>query len=418
MIDVFASMLWLCVMLLAADMPTKVRAAKVTAAVTATRTSPSSATTSATTTTTDNVILTDDNLNDAVAEWFAQSDLATAKYGHIRDWDTSRITDMHGLFQGRTDFNENIGHWNTMRVTNLSYLFNKASSFNQDLSAWDTRNVQYMDGIFNFATSFNGDIGSWSTQSVQSMDYAFGHATSFNVDISGWNTASLTYAAYSFRSATSFSQDLTSWNVSQLQDVAGMFHDASAFDHTLCWDLPETTLSRATNLFCGSQGALDVNCVSSLTVLKQMDNECPGDNDDIGNKNMSTGVNGVGGGDHNNIWGVPTTGDEQSNANNEDLIFPTHTTSPDNITSSAATSSSNESYDRLQYAAISIASASLALIIILCIFVLWQRQGMKQQDGNNDEATVTAEDDEMDGAVVKESNTEERIRVEGTLHVC
>lgn len=366
------------------------------------------------------VILTDDNLKVAVQEWFAQPDLATTKYGQIREWDTSRITDMHALFQGQADFNEDIGLWNTSQVTNLSYLFNRASSFDQDLSAWDTHQVRYMDGIFNFATSFNGDIGSWSTPSLQSMDDAFGHATSFNIDISGWDTRRLLYASHSFRDATSFSQDLSPWSVSQLQDATGMFLDAQAFDQTLCWDVPETAFPHGMNLFCGSPGTLDANCVSSMIVLDRLDDECSsGSNNNKGDilESLATGEEGQ------------SDSSEQGgdDINTGDLVSPTHTTisssgeSPDsgNLLNTPS-SQDDESYDRLKYTAMTFFSASLVLTGVLCLFVLWKRRTKQTDVQNDDEKTVAAEDDDddYDAVLVKESNLDERIQAEGILHVC
>lgn len=363
------------------------------------------------------VILTDDNLKVAVQEWFTQPDFAITKYGQIREWDTSRITDMHALFQGQADFNEDIGLWNTSQVTNLSYLFNRASSFDQDLSAWDTQQVRYMEGIFNFATSFNGDIGAWSTPSLQSMDDAFGHATSFNIDISGWDTRRLLYASHSFRGTTSFSQDLSPWSVSQLQDATGMFLDAQAFDQTLCWDLPETAFPRGMKLFCGSPGKLDANCVSSLIVLDRLDDECSSGRNNNKGEILESSATGEGQSDS-----IEQGGDA---INTGDLVSPTRTTisSSGESASSSETSTpgsqDDESYDRLKYTAIAFLSACLVLTGVLCLFVLWKRRGMKTAFQNEDEKTVAAEDDDDDDAVlVKESNLAERIQTEGILHVC
>jgi len=45
----------------------------------------------------------------AVNEWVSDRDSAEAKYGNINDWDVSQVTDMHGLFQDKEEFNDDIG---------------------------------------------------------------------------------------------------------------------------------------------------------------------------------------------------------------------------------------------------------------------------------------------------------------------
>ena len=52
--------------------------------------------------------LTDANFQTAVNLWFSDEANATATYGHIKDWNTSAVTDMTDVFKDRTTFNENI----------------------------------------------------------------------------------------------------------------------------------------------------------------------------------------------------------------------------------------------------------------------------------------------------------------------
>ena len=55
----------------------------------------------------------DTSFRRAVSQWFSDEAAAVRQYGHIADWDTSQVTDLSYLFEGRYSFNENIGSWNS-----------------------------------------------------------------------------------------------------------------------------------------------------------------------------------------------------------------------------------------------------------------------------------------------------------------
>ena len=55
--------------------------------------------------------LTDANFQNAVNLWFSDEANATATYGHIRDWNTSAVTNMNNAFRNRNSFNEDISDW-------------------------------------------------------------------------------------------------------------------------------------------------------------------------------------------------------------------------------------------------------------------------------------------------------------------
>jgi surface protein len=88
-------------------------------------------------------------------------------YGHIGCWDTSKVTDMEGLFFEASTFNQNISLWNTASVTDMSSMFYGASTFNQDISLWNTSRVTKMANMFRKATLFNQNISRWDTSSVR-----------------------------------------------------------------------------------------------------------------------------------------------------------------------------------------------------------------------------------------------------------
>ena len=94
------------------------------------------------------------------------------KYGPIRDWNTSDVTDMSYLFSDYNYFNQPIGEWDVSSVTNMEGMFYGVDNFNQPIGEWDVSSVTSMKSMFCF-TSFNQNIGEWDTSSVTNMECMF-----------------------------------------------------------------------------------------------------------------------------------------------------------------------------------------------------------------------------------------------------
>ena len=128
----------------------------------------------------------------AVNLWVSDNATALATYGVINTWDTSLITDMSGLFQSKTTFNDNIGDWDTSSVTTMNNMFYEAEAFNQDIGSWDVSEVLSMGLLFEAAEAFNQDISSWNTSKVDGMVRMFRDAAAFNQNISAWDVGAVT----------------------------------------------------------------------------------------------------------------------------------------------------------------------------------------------------------------------------------
>lgn len=72
------------------------------------------------------------------------------RYGKIEDWNTSKVTNMRGLFAQFPYFSNVISGWDVSSVQDMSYMF-EGSKFNQDLSNWDVSNVVDMHSMFEGA---------------------------------------------------------------------------------------------------------------------------------------------------------------------------------------------------------------------------------------------------------------------------
>ena len=174
--------------------------------------------------------------------------------------DISNVTTMSRMFQNCSSFTGNsisntsstsLKLWNTAAVTDMSGMFQGASVFNQDLS-WNMATVTSTAAMFKNATTFNGNIKAWNTANTGSMDSMFQGATAFNQDLSGWNTGNVTTMRAMFQGATAFNQNIGYWDTSNVQDMSGMFQGAVAFNQDLS-GFEISSLTTAANMLSGSQ---------------------------------------------------------------------------------------------------------------------------------------------------------------------
>ncbi len=161
---------------------------------------------------------------------------------NMGSWNTGAITNMASMFNGSSNFNQDIGSWNTSSVASLASMFKSASLFNQDLSAWNTTAVLVMQSTFEEASAFDQPIGGWNTAAVFTMSAMFKGATAFNQPIGSWNTSSVTTMSQMFFSASVFNQDISSWNTSLVTNMDSMFSGASAFNQPIgSWNTSNMT---------------------------------------------------------------------------------------------------------------------------------------------------------------------------------
>ena len=113
-----------------------------------------------------NLDRTNDDIRVAVELWFSDNQRCLMLYGHMEDWNVSKVTCMKRLFQYRRDFNDNLSGWDVSHVTDMSFMFCGATAFNQDLSGWDVSRVENMSSMFNNATAFNQDLSGWDVSQV------------------------------------------------------------------------------------------------------------------------------------------------------------------------------------------------------------------------------------------------------------
>jgi len=105
-------------------------------------------------------------------------------------WNVSAITSIWNIFNGATNFNQDISSWNVGSATNMGGAFYGASSFNQDISGWDTGSATLMDSMFRDAASFDEDLSGWDITGVTNMTSMFLNVTlstaNYSAILIGW----------------------------------------------------------------------------------------------------------------------------------------------------------------------------------------------------------------------------------------
>ena len=180
-------------------------------------------------------IRTDEDIRKAAKEWISDPVAAERRYGHISDWDVSRVTNLSELFKGEESFNEDLSRWLTGNVTNMRGMFYHASTFNSDISRWDTGKVTDMTTMFYHAPAFRGDLSRWQVGNVRDMSGMFWDARSFNSDLSDWDTGKVEDMRWMFYHAKSFSGDLSNWDTRKVKKMNQMFTGAAALWRKPWW---------------------------------------------------------------------------------------------------------------------------------------------------------------------------------------
>ncbi|MGB1167421.1 MAG: BspA family leucine-rich repeat surface protein, partial [Flavobacteriaceae bacterium] len=216
---------------------------------------------------------------------------------NISAWDTSSATDMSFMFYAASAFNQNIGSWDTSSVTNMEYMFYN-TPFNQNIGAWDVSSVTDMEGMFNNAGAFNnggsGDINNWDTSSVTTMRNLFSGATVFNQNIGSWNTSSVTdmKGALSGRDFNNGgNSSINNWDTSSVTNMENMF--GQSFNQDLnSWDVSNvTTMDRMFKSATSFNGNISSWNVSSVTDMEAMFDGATAFNQNIGSWNTSSVTN-------------------------------------------------------------------------------------------------------------------------------
>ncbi|ATO45893.1 hypothetical protein C5L30_002393 [Companilactobacillus farciminis] len=138
----------------------------------------------------------------------------------LKDFDTSRITDLTGVF-AKTDFTKNdpsdIANWDVSKVTNMNKLFEGTKFEELDLSNWDTGNVTDMSYLFEGDSNINQikGLSGWNTSNVVDFTCTFQNVTDTDISvINNWDISN----ANSFTAMFSGCKNLERLNLSNFKE--------------------------------------------------------------------------------------------------------------------------------------------------------------------------------------------------------
>lgn len=137
--------------------------------------------------------------------------------------------DSSGLFGTTSDLQfKNIifpKDFDTSNVTNMQGMFATQKSLNPDLSNWDTSNVTDMSNMFYATKNANPDVSKWDTSKVENMLYMFAYAENANPDVSNWDTSSIKNEAigFMFCGAEKADPDTRKWKIKDIDLVQNLF---------------------------------------------------------------------------------------------------------------------------------------------------------------------------------------------------
>lgn len=135
-------------------------------------------------------------LRTATILWETNRNEALGHYGPINTWDVSGVKNMVNIFEGLTQFNDDISNWDVSNVGFMTGMFYNATSFNQDISSWNVENVQSMTAMFQGATSFVQDISAWNPFSLVTANFFLTNQADTVTNTTNYNALLVAWGAH------------------------------------------------------------------------------------------------------------------------------------------------------------------------------------------------------------------------------
>jgi len=152
----------------------------------------------------------------------------------ITTWNTSKVTDMYGMFLRSgimnsggvstiLDLHTDNDAWNVSNVTTMGNMFSGANRLTElDTTGWDTSKVTSLNSMFYNATALQNIAGTanWNTSAVTNMGGTFRNANKLtSLDLSGWDTAAVTDMTYLFNGTSNLLTSIDMRNATFAQSI-------------------------------------------------------------------------------------------------------------------------------------------------------------------------------------------------------
>lgn len=156
------------------------------------------------------------------------SDTALTSIGNTSNWNVSKITTTHSMFEGCSKLQSlNTSKWVFSNLTNADSMFSNCQVLTKlDTSNWGMGKVIYFGFLFNNCyalTSLN--VSKWDTSNANNFNAMFYECVNLtNIDVSNWKTSNVTQAVNTFLDCKKLTQvAVQNWDMSNVSQLSGMF---------------------------------------------------------------------------------------------------------------------------------------------------------------------------------------------------
>ena len=156
------------------------------------------------------------------------SDTALTSIGNTSNWNVSKITTTHSMFEGCSKLQSlNTSKWVFSNLTNADSMFSNCQVLTKlDTINWGMGKVIYFGFLFNNCyalTSLN--VSKWDTSNANIFNAMFNECVNLtNIDVSNWKTSNVTQAVNTFLDCKKLTQvAVQNWDMSNVSQLSGMF---------------------------------------------------------------------------------------------------------------------------------------------------------------------------------------------------
>ena len=200
----------------------------------------------------------------------------------ISNLNTSKVTDMRGMFGCQALTTLDVSGFDTQNVTTMEGMFGGCKSLTSlDVSGFDTHNVTDMSYMFTTCNELTSlDLSGFDTHNVTDINSMFLYCEKLtSLDLSGFNTANVTSMHYMFAFCEKLtSLDLSSFNTSKVTDMSDMFRTCYSLTSCNLSNFNTSSVTDMRRMFeqCENLTSLDVSNFNThnVTDMSEMFDDC------------------------------------------------------------------------------------------------------------------------------------------------